>query len=158
MKRILIDTRIWVLVLKLPFMPVTDTDFETAKKAKDWIVKEFVDSNKILFSSQLISEIFHVLTRRGRKLPSKQAELLLLEILEKNFVFFKPVAKDTLREAIKISSGSGIHIWDYLVVLPFQGEVDIIFTMDPHFQDDSFRKIARIDNPLGIWRSEGKTS
>lgn len=158
MRKILIDTRIWVLSLKLPFMPVTDSDFGMAEKARDWLVQEFVNSNRILVSSQLVAEVFHVLTRRGRKLPCRQAEILLLEILEHDFVSFKHADEATLLKSIRMSCESGVHIWDYLVVLPFEHEVEVIFTMDPHFQNDSFMKIARIENPLGIWRSEGKAS
>jgi predicted nucleic acid-binding protein len=157
MSRILIDTRIWALGLKYPFIIPEDEDYKLAEKAHHLIsIKLKGKRERVFISSQLAAEIFHVLTKRGRRLPETQAKSLLTEILLLENVSYRHIEKEVFLAAMGESSKSGIHIWDYLVFLPFKGEVRTIYTMDPHFNDKSFRDHTGIENPFGIWRSEGQ--
>lgn len=156
MKQILIDTRIWVLALKLPLFKETDFDYPLSIKARE-CVDENLKNNGILISSQLASEIYSVLTTRGRKLPSAQAAKLVKDILERENVTYKVISIEVFKRAMDLSAESGIHIWDFLVVLPFEGEIDLIYTMDPHFRDKSLNQIAKIENPIGVWKKEGQS-
>jgi len=49
---------------------------------------------------------------------------------------------------------SARHIWDYLIVLPFENDINRIITMDPHFNHPTLSSIAKIENPINIWKSE----
>jgi len=70
-------------------------------------------------------------------------------------VEFKTTSKETISRAFELSASSRIHIWDYLVVLPFENDINRIITMDPHFNHPTLSSIARIENPINIWKSEG---
>jgi hypothetical protein len=62
-----------------------------------------------------------------------------------------------VKEAYMLSTRSNIHIYDYLVVLPFKGEVEEIYSSDQHFQHPDFTSVAKVVNPLEEWITiEGK--
>jgi hypothetical protein len=63
----------------------------------------------------------------------------------------KPIYYETVKEAYMLSIRSNIHIYDYLVVLPFKGEVEEIYSSDQHFQNPDFTYIATVINPLENW-------
>lgn len=152
----LIDTRLWALAWKYPFMPSSDPAFRLAGRAHEFLRGKTSSQNRILISSQLAAEIYHVLTKRGRRLAPDQAAALLNELLGRKLVIYRHITQRVFERAMETSSKSGIHIWDYLVVLPFEGEVEVIYTMDPHMRDATFRQIGRVENPLGIWKTEGE--
>jgi hypothetical protein len=54
-----------------------------------------------------------------------------------------------------LSKQTGIHIWDFLIYLPFEREVEKIVTTDPHFNISFFKQQVLIENPIGIWKKEG---
>ena len=55
-------------------------------------------------------------------------------------------------EAIQLSMKSGIHIWDYICVLPLYNHVEILYSCDEHFKHKSFKSLGpKIENPLDIW-------
>ena len=65
-------------------------------------------------------------------------QLLEITIEQTEFCFQKSLA-------------SGIHIYDYLTVLPLRGIITEIFSADDHFQHKDFKKIAKVTNPLSPW-------
>ncbi len=110
---ILIDTRIWALGLKYPFITPEDQDYELAGKAHLLIATNLKSKKEKLFiSSQLAAEIFHVLTKRGRKLSEKQASSLLTEILSLEKVSYRHIEKKVFLEAMSESNKSRESLWN----------------------------------------------
>jgi len=60
-----------------------------------------------------------------------------LKVIEKLLRSSKTVIVDVERkhykEALELSSLSGIHVWDYLCILPLKEIIDIDYTNDQHF-------------------------
>ncbi len=155
MKTILIDTRIWSLALKSAYFTKGTPEYELGIIA-DELVDTTLGNDKILMSSQLVAEIYHVTTSRGIKIPKEDVQTTLNNLLRSNHVNYKEITTEVISEAIKLSIESGIHIWDFLVILPFRGKIDKIYTMDPHFRDCKDLRLAPVENPLGIWKVEGE--
>jgi predicted nucleic acid-binding protein len=155
MAKILIDTRIWVLSIKFPYITEQHKDYDISLRAKTFVEKTIKDKNIILVSNQLVTEIFHVLVNRGIRIPSDHAKTYVSSIVKHKKTNFKGATKEILLKAIEFSSSSGIHIWDYLVVLPFKNSIDLIVTMDPHFQHPTLNSFASIKNPVDVWKVEG---
>jgi predicted nucleic acid-binding protein len=154
--KILIDTRIWGLGLKFPFMQVDDPVVRHAQAAQSFLKKMLRKDASILFSSQLIAEIFHVLTQRGTRVQPDQALRLISELLSRAKSLYRPISENVLTRCIQLSAASGIHVWDYLVVYPFEDGIDKIYSMDPHFQHKDFVGLAQLENPVGPWKTEGQ--
>ncbi|MBI3601135.1 MAG: hypothetical protein HY097_10925 [Nitrospinae bacterium] len=153
--RTLIDTRIFILSFKFPYLSIEHKDYPIALQTKSFVDKIFHNNETILISSQLASEVFHVLVNRGVKIPPEHARKYLTALLNHKNVECRSASKENISKAIELSTSSGIHIWDYLVVLPFKNGIDRIITMDPHFNHPTLSSIARIENPINVWKSEG---
>jgi len=156
MSKIVIDSRLWALGLKVPFLSKHDPVIPYATTAQTFLRKT-VKQHHLLFSSQLVSEIYDSLTQTGNAIPADQANAFLAELLSQKEAIYRPVSETALRRSAELSAASGIHIWDYLVVFPFEDSIDIIYTIDPHFQHTTFQELARIENPLGIWKTEDES-
>jgi predicted nucleic acid-binding protein len=152
--KILIDTRIWALGLKTPFLTRHDPALEHAKVAQSFLAKILRKDHQLLLSSHLVAEIFDALTQRGNQIPSDQASRFIHDLLDRRGTVFRPVSQEILNRCMALSSRSGIPLWDYLVVFPFEDGIDRIFTIDPHFQDPTLQNLAPVENPLGIWKTE----
>jgi len=150
---IIIDTRIWALALKTPFLAEHDPAVQEAVQAKAF-VRTALKENRLLISSHLATEIFQVLTREGNRIPADQARRIVSDILDRKDTIFRAITPDLLMRAMDRSAASGIHVSDYLTALPFEDTLDVIYTMDPHYQHPTFVSLGRIENPLEIWRSE----
>ncbi len=62
------------------------------------------------------------------------------------------VKKRHYREALRLSSLSGIHIWDFLCIIPLKGLMDIAYTNDRHFHHPTIKSlIPKVENPIGKW-------
>jgi len=151
----LIDTRIWGLAFKRVLYRSDHPSLLLAEKADEFLRKALLDSI-VLLSGQLVAEIYHVLTARGTKMPRGKASKLIDDLLTSENTEFRTTDLRIVKQALKLSTQTGFHIWDFLLVLPFKGEVDKIYTMDPHFRDCKELQIAPIKNPLGVWKVEGK--
>jgi len=65
-----------------------------------------------------------------------------------------PIELDHIKLAIKLSKESGIHIWDFLCVIPILDHISIAYTVDIHFTHEIFQKLGlKVRNPLGKWIS-----
>lgn len=155
MKRVLIDTRILTFALKKVYIEVDKGELDLFIKAEE-LFRNTLDEERILISGQLVVELYHVLTMRGRKIPKDHAVALINDLLEEKNVEYRDIQKDMITKAMELSAETGIHIWDFLVVLPFGNEIDTIYTTDPHFNNKRFTEYATIENPLGIWKTEGE--
>jgi len=153
--RTLIDTRILILSFKFPYLSIEHKDYPIALQTQSFVEKIFHNNETILISSQLATEVFHVLVNRGVKIPPAHANKYLNALINHKNVEFKTTSKETILRAFELSASSRIHIWDYLVVLPFENNINRIITMDPHFNHPSLSSIAKIENPINIWKSEG---
>jgi hypothetical protein len=154
--RVLIDTRIWVLALRAPVAPAGSALARLGERARE-IVQRTRSEATILFTPQLVAEIQHVVTSRGpNRLPAPVARDYLLQLLADRRSRFRGLSRRQLHRALDLSAESGVHIWDYLVTLPWQGEMDRLVTMDPHYRHPHFREIGPVENPLGLWRHEGQ--
>jgi len=153
MEKILIDTQIFVYALKNPFIDENHPLKELTNLASE-IVKDSLIENIILLSPQLLAEIYHILSFRGVKLPINKTKELINLLLDSNKTIFSWVDEKIFYKAMFLSSKTNIHIWDFLVVLPFEGNIDKIYSIDPHFRDCKELQIANLENPLNIWQSE----
>ena len=153
---ILIDTRIWVLALRAPLYEAGSRLAHLGSRSAE-IVRDALARDVLLFSPQLVAEIHHVTTSRTRpRLPGAMARDYLWQILSRRNARYRPISRARLEEALALAAESGIHIWDYLVALPCKERLDRIVTMDPHYRHPHFGRLARVDNPLGLWASEGQ--
>lgn len=155
MKRTLIDTRLWVLALKRAVYEQGTEEHELGTRAQQ-VIEACLEHDHILLSGQLLSEVYAVATGRGRRITPTVVRGYIDTILSAPRARFLGTHADHYLEAIDRSSRSGIHIWDFLVVLPFRDSLDRIVTMDPHFRDPIFGDIATIENPMGVWKVEGQ--
>jgi len=154
--KILIDTRIWTLGLKAAFLAPDDPTLRHASAAQSFLKRTLKKKMQLLFSSQLVAEIYHVLTQRGRKIPGLQARQLVSDLLSRKTSIYRGVSEGVFSRCLELSAVSGIHVWDYLVAFPFEDGIDRIYTMDPHFQQTDFLSLAQVENPIGPWKTEGQ--
>lgn len=151
MKRVIIDTSIF----EYGFVKPKEPEFlDLHQKAKSWLIailkKEDIE---ILMSTYQIAEVLEVFRRVG---ASHEAKESFIDIVEEEFIK-RTISYETVKEAYLLSVRSNIHIYDYLVVLPFRGEVEEIYSSDKHFQHSDFTSIANVRNPLEGWITiEGK--
>lgn len=154
--RILIDTEIWSFGFKKPVRDMFESDddynahFELHKKA-NLFLSEKLKNNIIFMSYHQLAEIWHVLTMRGKKIPEETAYSIIRDIMKSKNIILKNVTIEDIKQSLFLSKESGIHVWDFLVAIPCRDEIEVIYTMDKHFKDKSFKKIARIENPIGKW-------
>lgn len=132
-----------------------DSDYNLDTQAKIFLINT-LKNDQILMSAQLLNEIYHVTTTRGLRIPSTDVMIYLNDILTKENIIFIPTTIEDVKRCFNLSSQYNTHIWDFMVVIPFENDIDIIYTMDPHFQNSYFKKIAIVENPLGVWKVEGK--
>lgn len=152
--KVLIDTRVWVLALRAGVAPPGSPLALLGEKARR-LVADVRGTSTLLFTPQLVAEIHHVLTSRGtHRLPATTASAYVAQLLaDRRSRFRSPTRRQVIR-ALDLAAASNIHIWDYLVVLPWEGEIDRVLTMDPHYRHATFKGLCRVENPLGLWRHE----
>ena len=155
MARVVIDSRIFSMALKLPFLPRSHPDYPLAHQAQVFVAKR-LEGDDILLSAQVAAEVLHVMTQRGHKVPDELAGELITDLLACPNVHYAAPDLPTFLSALDLSSRTGIHIWDFLTVLPFEGRIETIHTMDPHFRECKELQIAPVANPFGDWRKEGQ--
>ena len=149
---VLIDTNIWhfalVKPIEKPFMEIHDL-------ASTFLSSILLDPNiRIALSCYQVGEMLEVLRKSGLDVDLR---LRLLEDFGKAKFFVEELSLPAVREAVKASSQSNVHIYDYLVAYPLMGTVNRIYSADNHFVHPDFRKIAEVINPLSPWIiTEGK--
>lgn len=152
--RIIIDTPLWTLGLKAPFLSAHDKALQTAAQAQIFLREILRTNADLLFSSQLIGEIFDELTAKGNQIPSDQAERLIADLFLRRGSVYRPVSQSIIERALHLSATNHIPVWDYLIALPFEDQLDRIYTIDAHFEHPSLSGLAEIENPLGVWKEE----
>ena len=100
----------------------------------------------ILITTHQLVEIYYALTFKGR-INRKD----VLNIIEK---ISRSSRTLVIEVNLKLSSLSGIHLWDYLCVIPLKGLIDIAYTNDKHFLDKTSKNLVpKVENPVGKWIS-----
>ncbi len=150
-KGILIDTNIWHFAYIIPQDKVY---LYIHKKAKDFIEKTLKDIDiKIVISEYQIIEIISLLNKY--EFDNDSLLKIFNDFYTEKYEIYK-TNKKILEEAIKKSTESKIHLYDYLVVLPGKDAIDKIYSADGHFQHKDFTSICEVINPLGWILREGK--
>ncbi|MFA0731855.1 MAG: hypothetical protein LKKZDAJK_001844 [Candidatus Fervidibacter sp.] len=129
---ILIDTRPLGLALKAPYYDEKHPVYSLAQQAQNF-VREQIAQQILAVSPQLLSELHHVLTERGLRLPKALAHQLINDLLQAANVLYRSPDFETVQKAVALSARTCVHIWDFPVVLPFKGVIEKIYTTDPHF-------------------------
>lgn len=155
----MIDTELWSFALKKPSRKFYRTDLEYNEALKihqnsNSFLKKIIhnENYQIYFTNHQLSELFHVLSFRGNKLPIKDSVKFIKNlILLKNISIIINSFKDFL-ESMNLSMQSKIHIWDFLCVVPLKDYLNEIYTVDRHFQHDIFKRFNfKIKNPIEYW-------
>ena len=155
---VFIDTQIWVYSFKKPLRVKFENEkayeeavlmHNTARK----LVKDSLVNHTIYLTTHQLAELFHVLAFKGVKMDKKDALEILEKISGSSKTVIINVKKKHYKKALKLSNLSGIHIWDYLCILPLKGLIDIAYTNDKHFLHPTLKnQTPKLENPLGKWR------
>lgn len=146
MKKVIIDTNIF----EFAFVKPKDSEFLELHQKANTFLKELLKTNDILIlmSSYQVAEVLEVFRKVNATVEAKES---FLELIREPRVFIRETSYELMIKAYHQSNNSHIHIWDYLVVLPFQGEIDEIYSADEHFQHQDFTALATVNNPISGW-------
>ena len=154
---IFIDTQLWVYAFKKP-QRARFTSREEYEKALQMHIKanKFIQdaliNHVIYITTHQLAEIFHALAFRGVRMDKKETLGIIEKIMKSSRTVLVEVKKRHYREALRLSSLSGIHVWDYLCIVPLKGIIDVAYTNDEHFLHHTIKGlIPKIDNPVGEW-------
>lgn len=143
---ILVDTNIWHFAM---VKPIEKEFLEIHKRANSFLLSALTDESiRMALSSYQVAEVLEVL-RRSHVDPNTRMKLLADFKTRKFYV--TDLSFSAVKEAVKDSSESGIHVYDYLVAYPLKGVVTRIYSADDHFQHSHFVKMAEVVNPLLPW-------
>jgi len=151
-----VDTQLWSIAKKKPERKrfKTPEDFERALeahlKARRFFAEVF-PSLRVYMSLHQVAEIFHVLAFRGSRVPPEEAAKIIYGILDDSRIVKVPLTAQTLREAVRESVETGIHIWDFTCLLPVRNLVNIIYSADQHFKTIGKKHGIKVENPIGYW-------
>jgi len=152
----IIDTEIWVLAKKRPAAARFKSEEEYKKylqmhsKAIEFF-KEKVPEIKVYMSLHQLLEIFHVLAFRGTGIPLAEAQKIVEIILRDENIVKVPVLQSHVRRAIEDSSKTGIHVWDFLCIIPVVDFIDVVYSCDKHFIKICKEYGIKLINPVGEW-------
>ena len=151
-----IGTEIWSFAKKKPLRNRfrSEAEFKSAMDVHERAVSFFkgvFPSLKVYMSYHQLAEIFHVLAFRGLKVPLEDAMAIIERIIEDSSIVKAPITADTVKEALRGSLETGIHIWDFLCFLPVRKYVEVIYSSDPHFRVIGRRYGIEVVNPVGKW-------
>ena len=154
---VFIDTQIWVYAFKKPSKERIGDDtlyhrargmHERARK----LVYESLLENTVYITTHQLAEIFHALAFRGVRMDARKALDIIEKLARSSKTVIVDVRRKHYREALRQSSMTGIHVWDYLCIIPLKGLIDIAYSNDKHFLHPSIRSLVpRIENPIGEW-------
>ncbi len=109
-------------------------------------------NHTIYIITHQLAELFHALAFRSVRMKSRQALDIIEKIVRSSRTMLVEVKKRHYREALRLSSLSGIHIWDYLCIIPLKSIIDIAYTNDRHFLHPTIKSlIPKVENPLEKW-------
>ncbi len=154
---IFIDTQLWIFAQKIPKKEKFRDDnsynqmVEFHQTSQKFLAQK-IQTEEIAMTNHQLGEIFHALAYRGDKLKLEFSKKFCLQLMDSESIHLYLITNEDLKECISLSGESGIHIWDYLCIIPLLREILEIFTCDTHFQNESFQKLGKpITNPLTQW-------
>lgn len=152
-----IDTQIWVFAQKKPKkekfaeIDIFKEFLKNHNEAKTFL-RDKLQKEEIAMTYHQLGEIFHSLAFRGDKLSLEFCMNYCKQLLYAQFLHFYPTTRNHIKRCITLSNDTGIHIWDYICVMPLIHEISEIYSCDIHFQHDTFKKLGKpIINPLERW-------
>mgnify|MGYP000103037508 CR=1 FL=1 len=154
---VFVDTEIWCIAQKEPAREKFKSEEEYEEQLMLHLkAKKFLEDtlrNKMVYMTyHQVAEIYHVLGFRGTKLPLDFVNKYIKAILESERIIKIPIEQEHISLAVRLSAESGIHIWDFLCIIPIIDYIEIAYTVDSHFRHKVFKKLGiKIDNPLGKW-------
>ncbi|OYT40609.1 MAG: hypothetical protein B6U89_01645 [Desulfurococcales archaeon ex4484_58] len=155
--KIFIDTQLWIYAFKKPQREkfTGDEEYKEALEIHSRAVKflhEALLNHTIYITTHQLAEIFHALAFRGVRMNSRQALDIVEKIMKSSRTLIVEVKKKHYREALRLSSLSGIHIWDYLCIIPLKELIDIAYTNDKHFLHPTIKSmVPKLENPVEKW-------
>lgn len=154
---IYIDTEIWIFAQKVPDRSGFQDKLEYQKalqlhrKSSNFLKQEIIES-EILMTNHQLCEIFHSLAYRGKRIPKNIVNKYCNQLLSSRFMHWYQVLDKHVKQAIEFSVKSGIHIWDYICILPLYKDAKILYSCDDHFKHETFQSLGpKVENPLGEW-------
>ncbi len=155
--KVFIDTQIWVYAFKKPkeegfksrdaFEEALQTHGKSVRFLQNALAK-----HEIYITTHQLAEIYHALAFRGIRMNVRQALEIIDKIMKSSKTVLVEVKKRHYREALKLSGVSGIHVWDYLCVIPLKELIDVAYTNDRHFLHPTLRNLVpKVENPVGKW-------
>lgn len=151
MPRVFIDTEIWSFALKKPRKNAPEDEKKRFILAHHFLT-ERITNDEIVLTTHQVAEIFHVLSFRGKKLPTTFTRSYIEHLLLLPNVSVIPISKSHLEKAMALSQDAGIHVWDFLCVVPLVKQIEIIYSCDKHMQSELFQTFKiPVQNPLNVW-------
>lgn len=154
---IFIDTQIWIFAQKKPkkekFQKISAyNNFLGLHNDAKVFLEQKLQTEDIAITYHQLGEIYHSLAFRGNKLKREFCLNYCNQLIEAEFVNLYPITSDQVKQCIRISCDTGIHVWDYMCIIPIIHTITEIFSCDTHFQHDSFKEFGKtISNPLNAW-------
>ena len=152
--KIYIDTELWIFAQKVPDPSKFSNSSEYDRKKKNYelsnaFFSKHLQEDEILMTYHQICEIYHALAFRGFRIPEKEALEFCIQLINNKCIHLYYNSIDNIKQSLKLSRESGIHIWDYLCIIPFYKDVEIFYSCDDHFQHPTFQSLGpKIENPL----------
>ncbi len=155
--KVFIDTQLWVYSFKKPQRDAFESESQY-REAVDMhnksraLIRRSLSRDTVFMSTHQLAEIYHALAFRGVRIGLREALAIMENIMGSSRIVVVEVKRNHFRRAIKLSSLSGIHVWDYLCLLPLSGIVDVAYTNDRHFLHPTLSGLVpKIENPVGKW-------
>ncbi|MFQ5977014.1 MAG: hypothetical protein ACE5OZ_02640 [Candidatus Heimdallarchaeota archaeon] len=152
-----IDTQLWVFAKKEPIIEkfVDKESFQEYRRfhqnCQQFLLRA-IREEQIWLTLHQIAEIYHSLSFKGMKLPRNQSHAFLRDLENQENVRIVDLRSQDYNLALQESTKSGIHVWDYLCVLPLTGRIRQVVSCDKHFQHESLRlKGSKLVNPIEKW-------
>ncbi|RLE94482.1 MAG: hypothetical protein DRN04_03580 [Thermoprotei archaeon] len=151
-----IDTEIWALAKKKPVAARFKSNEEYKRylrmhsKAVEFF-REKVPEIRIYMSLHQLLEIFHVLAFRGTRISLAEARKVVEIILQDKNIVKVPVLQSHVRKAVEDSSKIGIHVWDFLCIIPVVDFIDVAYSCDKHFVKICEEYGIKLVNPVEEW-------
>lgn len=135
--KVLIDTNLWVYL------------YAKSPETKYFKVKQLVETNfdNIIFSAQIIGELYHVLTKKNF-CAKEEAKDIIVEVT----TAFSVIAIDTANvlKALDINNKTGYSYWDSLVfATALLNDCRFLYSEDMQHNQIIENK-TRIINPFGL--------
>ncbi|MEX2683645.1 MAG: hypothetical protein Q6373_018865 [Candidatus Sigynarchaeota archaeon] len=154
---IFIDTQLWIYAQKEPDPNRFPTKVEYERmlgfhQKADSFLQRQVKQSVIAMTYHQLAEIYHDLAFQGQRIDNDFCAQFCSTMLRSRFMKWFPMTETHIQESLRLSTKSGIHVWDYLCILPVIQNVDVLYTCDSHFQHETFTSFQRpIHNPVGEW-------